>query len=66
LKENALNLLSSPEKISNILIFDDVLDHGYTFGRIIKLLKSLNLKKIYLSTIARTTPKKFKKPFSFP
>lgn len=66
LKDNTINFLSSIENLQNILIFDDVLHQGWTFGRILELLNPLNLSKIFLATIARTVPKKFKKTFNFP
>ena len=66
LNDDAINLLLSIKNLQHILIFDDVLHQGWTFGRIIELLNPLNLSKIYLATVGRTVPKTFKKTFSFP
>lgn len=63
LTNNAKNVLEEKEKV---LIFDDIFNQGYTFGRIIELLLNLGFKKYYLVTIGRTVQKSFAKTFSFP
>ncbi len=53
--------------IHNILIFDDILNRGYTFGRMIELLTlAFHIQNYYLITIARIAPKSFPKILEFP
>lgn len=66
LNKDASDLLLSFIELENILIFDDILNQGYTFGCLIDLLKTTSIKNYYLVTIARTLPKVFQKTFSFP
>lgn len=58
-----------PSRLLNdktVLIFDDIFNQGYTFSRIIDLLSTFSIKNFKLASIARTTPKIFRKSFSFP
>lgn len=66
LKEIQKDIIENGKKPKSIIIFDDVLHQGFTFGRIMDLFKTLSIKKFYLVTIARTTPKTFQKTFTFP
>jgi predicted amidophosphoribosyltransferase len=64
--EEEISNIINIENNKSILIFDDVFNQGYTFGRIIELLHSISFKKFNLVSIARTVPKSFPKTFYFP
>ncbi len=66
LKEDALNNVCNLNPKKFILIFDDIFNQGFTFGRITELLHNLSFKEFRLVTIARTVPKSFLKTFYFP
>lgn len=66
ISKTASDLLLNFKDLESILIFDDILNQGYTFGCLIDLLKATSIKNYYLVTIARTLPKVFQKTFSFP
>lgn len=63
--DNAYEIFAN-HNLKELIIFDDVLNRGYTFGRLIELLSEIGFKKFYLVSIARTIPKSFKKNFTFP
>lgn len=66
LREGEISNFTDLDKKKSILIFDDVFNQGFTFGRITELLHDLSFKKFKLVTIARTVPKSFLKTFYFP
>jgi len=66
LNQSIISRLEHLNEHDRILIFDDVFDQGYTFGYLIDLIHNYVHSTIYLATIARTSPKSFLRPFSFP
>jgi hypothetical protein len=60
------SLIINEEDRKTVLIFDDVLHEGYTFARILELLKGLDYHYYYLITICRTTPQTIFKGNYFP